>query len=60
VKSKADLTEPTTKQDEPGKQKAAGEQSSQDQIDPKTGLTYGELEKMDFSEIWELLKSRQQ
>jgi len=60
VKSLTDLTEPTTKQDEPGKQKAAGEQSSQDEIDPKTGLTYGELEKMDFSEIWELLKSRQQ
>lgn len=28
-------------------------------IDPKTGLTYEELEKMDVSEVWDLLKSRQ-
>jgi len=60
VKSKADLTEPISKKAEPGKQKGASKQSSQDEIDPKTGLTYEELEKMDFSEIWELLKSRQQ
>ncbi|MHC4206050.1 MAG: prepilin-type N-terminal cleavage/methylation domain-containing protein [Planctomycetota bacterium] len=31
-----------------------------DEIDPKTGLTYGELEQMDFSEVWELMQSRQQ
>jgi len=31
----------------------------QDEIDPKTGLTYGELEQMDFSEIWELMQNRQ-
>jgi hypothetical protein len=30
----------------------------QDEIDPKTGLTYGELEQMDFSEIWDLMQSR--
>ena len=28
-------------------------------IDPKTGLTYEELDEMDISEIWELLESRQ-
>jgi prepilin-type N-terminal cleavage/methylation domain-containing protein len=30
----------------------------QDEIDPKTGLTYGELEQMDFSEIWELMQNQ--
>ncbi len=53
VKSIADLRKPTTGQE-------AGDQEGwQDEIDPKTGLTYGELEEMDFSEIWELLKTRQ-
>lgn len=36
-----------------------GQPSRQDEIDPKTGLTYGELEQMDFSEIWDLVKGRQ-
>ena len=31
----------------------------QQNIDPKTGLPYDELEKKDVSEIWDLLKSRQ-
>jgi hypothetical protein len=30
----------------------------QNEIDPKTGLTYGELEQMDFSEIWELMQNQ--
>jgi prepilin-type N-terminal cleavage/methylation domain-containing protein len=30
----------------------------QDDIDPKTGLTYKELNQMDISEIWELMKDR--
>jgi len=54
AKSIADLREPTTKQGG-----AADEQSWQDEIDPKTGLTYGQLEEMEFTEIWDLLKSRQ-
>jgi excisionase family DNA binding protein len=29
-------------------------------IDPKTGLPYEELEKMDISQIWDILKERQQ
>jgi len=29
-----------------------------DEIDPKTGLTYGELDKMDFSEVWELMQNQ--
>ena len=32
--------------------------SWQDEIDPKTGLTYGELEQMDFSEIWDLMQNQ--
>jgi prepilin-type N-terminal cleavage/methylation domain-containing protein len=32
--------------------------SSKDEIDPKTGLTYRELEKMDFSEVWELMQNQ--
>jgi hypothetical protein len=28
-----------------------------DEIDPKTGLTYGQMEQMDIQEIWDLLKS---
>lgn len=30
----------------------------QDDIDPKTGLTYQELDQMDISEVWELMKNR--
>jgi prepilin-type N-terminal cleavage/methylation domain-containing protein len=29
-----------------------------DEIDPKTGLTYGELDQMEFSEIWELMQNQ--
>lgn len=35
-------------------------QESQGDIDPKTGLTYEELEQMDVSQIWDILKDRQQ
>ena len=59
VKSIADLRKPTTEQGGSGEQEAGDQEGWQDEIDPKTGLTYGELEEMDFSEIWELLKSRQ-
>jgi hypothetical protein len=34
------------------------ESAGKDEIDPKTGLTYGELEKMDFSEVWELMQNQ--
>lgn len=45
-----------------GKNGGAGADQTgrEDEIDPKTGLTYGELEQMDFSEIWELMQKRQQ
>ena len=29
-----------------------------DEIDPKTGLTYGELDQMEFSEVWELMQNQ--
>ena len=58
VQSEADLTEPTTEQGEPGKQDGSDEQDWRDEIDPKTGLTYGELEGMDVQEVWKLLKNR--
>jgi prepilin-type N-terminal cleavage/methylation domain-containing protein len=35
-------------------------QQGQGDIDPKTGLTYEELEQMDISQIWDILKDRQQ
>ena len=37
---------------------SADQQAGLDEIDPKTGLTYGELEQMDFSEIWELMQNQ--
>jgi len=42
--------------DEQGK--TSGTKAGRDEIDPQTGLTYGELEGMDVSEVWELLKNR--
>ena len=39
--------------------RARGEREGPGAIDPKTGLTYEELEQMDFSDIYELMKSRE-
>jgi prepilin-type N-terminal cleavage/methylation domain-containing protein len=41
-----------------GQGKTSGTKAGRDEIDPQTGLTYGELEGMDVSEVWELLKNR--
>jgi prepilin-type N-terminal cleavage/methylation domain-containing protein len=54
VKSKADLENKTSQS---GKGADAGQQQK-DEIDPKTGLTYGQLDQMDFSQIWDIMKSR--
>jgi len=51
ISSEADLVRQNAEQNLPG---------SQEDIDPKTGLTYEELEKMDISEIWDILKEKQQ
>jgi len=56
VDSMADLAEQQRKLDDilhPGKQEGPGA------VDPKTGLTYEELEQMDFSDIYELMKERE-
>ena len=57
AKSLADLK---NKKSKSGEGTSADQQAWQDEIDPKTGLTYGELEKMDFSEIWELMQNKRQ
>jgi prepilin-type N-terminal cleavage/methylation domain-containing protein len=55
IKSEADLRDRKSKS---GGGSPADRQAWQDEIDPKTGLTYGELEQMDFSEIWELMQNQ--
>lgn len=55
AKSLADLKK---KQSESGEGGAADQQAWQDEIDPKTGLTYGELDQMDFSEVWDLMQKQ--
>jgi prepilin-type N-terminal cleavage/methylation domain-containing protein len=55
AKSLADLK---NKQSGSGEGASADQQGWQDEIDPKTGLTYGELEKMDFSEVWDLMQNQ--
>jgi hypothetical protein len=55
VKSEADLK---NKKSKSGYGSASDQQAGQDEIDPKTGLTYGELEQMDFSEIWDLMQKK--
>jgi prepilin-type N-terminal cleavage/methylation domain-containing protein len=54
AKSLADLK---NKQSSSGEGEPA-DQGWQDEVDPKTGLTYGELEKMDFSEVWDLMQNQ--
>ncbi len=40
-------------------QPAPGQTDRQNELDPVTGLTYQELERMDFNQIFELLKKQQ-
>ena len=55
IKSKADLM---NKAAEAGKGAGPDGKAGADAIDPQTGLTYQELEKMDFSDVWNLMKNR--
>ena len=57
VQSEAELIKLRGRQGKPGGPEG-DKQGWQDEIDPKTGLTYGELEGMDVSEVWEVLKNR--
>ena len=53
IKTKAELKNSKTTQSD--KTEGGGKK---DEIDPKTGLKYSELEQMDFTQIWDLMKSR--
>ncbi|MCP4260930.1 MAG: prepilin-type N-terminal cleavage/methylation domain-containing protein [Planctomycetes bacterium] len=50
VQSEAELIRMMEEQSSPG--------GGQGDIDPKTGLTYDELNEMDISEVWDLMKNR--
>jgi prepilin-type N-terminal cleavage/methylation domain-containing protein len=39
-------------------QETGGQAGGKGEIDPQTGLTYEELQQMDFSEIWSLMQNR--
>lgn len=54
IKSKAEIRDRSGKSG----QGASGQADGEGQIDPQTGLTYEELEQMDFSEIWNLMQNR--
>ena len=55
IRSKADLMNKTA---QAGKGTGPDGKTGADEIDPQTGLTYQELEKMDFSDVWNLMKNR--
>lgn len=55
AESVQDITEAAGKQVEPSKQEAPTGQDRLNDIEPVTGLTYGELEQMEFWELWQLL-----
>ena len=54
IKSKAELRDRLT----PSEQETGGQSGGQGEVDPQTGLTYEELQQMDFSEIWNLMQNR--
>jgi len=49
-----DLVKLTEEQSTPESKEQSGEQAWRNKVDPITGLTFGELEKMTFEEIWDL------
>jgi len=51
--------EQKTPESKPDTQEQPGEQDWRNEVDPATGLTYGELEKMSFEEVWDLLTKLQ-
>jgi len=53
-----DMLEQTDQEYDLDEQDRSEEKNSLDEVDPATGLTYEELENMDFDEIMELIKSR--
>jgi prepilin-type N-terminal cleavage/methylation domain-containing protein len=53
-----DMLEQTDQEYDLDEQDQSEEKDSLDEVDPATGLTYEELENMDFDEIMEIIKSR--
>jgi prepilin-type N-terminal cleavage/methylation domain-containing protein len=60
IQSESDLKLLTIQQDTSGEQNTKEVEGWENEVDPKTGLTYGELENMEFSEIWDLMKNKKQ
>jgi len=59
VASEAELLQLSQNISQTGGQKTPDQQDLQNKVDPVTGLTYEELDKMDFSQIFELIKKQQ-
>jgi len=57
--SQAELLQLSQNVSQTGGPKTPDQQDWQNKVDPATGLTYEELDKMDFSQIFELIKKRQ-
>jgi type II secretory pathway pseudopilin PulG len=58
VETEAELVEMRQQLGQTSGQGTPGQQDWQNKIDPATGLSYGELEEMDVSQVLELLKKR--
>ena len=54
IQSTAELRDKSNKSG----QETGGQAGGKGDIDPQTGLTYKELQQMDFSEIWNLMQNR--
>lgn len=59
VETETDLVQLRQQLGVTGGQATPGQKDRQNEVDPATGLTYGELEGMDFNQIFELLKKQQ-
>lgn len=57
LKSISEFSQSTDKKDS-NKQDVSEKEDQNSEVDPVTGLSYEELEKMDFDEIFQLLKNR--
>jgi prepilin-type N-terminal cleavage/methylation domain-containing protein len=60
IQSESDLKLLKVQQDTSGEQNTGEVEGWENEVDPKTGLTYGETENMEFSEIWDLMKNQKQ
>ena len=58
IQSTAELAEMIRDTGEPGERTGTDTEDWRNERDPTTGLTYGELDEMDFQEILELIKKK--